>query len=136
MKYKIVKKLHFCYGHRLMDYDGKCAHAHGHNGVLEIELTAEQLDERGMVCDFGDVKQQVGHFIDEEMDHRMLLRGDDPLVPVLEEMGEKVFVMQENPTAENIAKVIFGEAKARGLPVVAIRLWETPHAFAEYREED
>jgi 6-pyruvoyltetrahydropterin/6-carboxytetrahydropterin synthase len=65
----------------------------------------------------------------------MLLRDDDPLVPVLKGMGEEVFIMKENPTAENIAKLIFGEAKARGLPVVAIRLWETPHAFAEYREE-
>ena len=135
MKYKIVRKIHFCYGHRLMDYDGKCAHAHGHNGILEIELSAAELDDRGMVCDFGDVKDQVGSFIDEEIDHRMLLRGDDPLVPILKEMGEEVFIMKENPTAENIAKVIFGEARARGLPVVAIRLWETPHAFAEYREE-
>ena len=136
MKYKIVKKLHFCYGHRLMDYDGKCAHAHGHNGILEIELSAEQLDDRGMVSDFVDVKEQVGKFIDEEIDHRMLLREDDPLVPVLQEMGEEVFIMKENPTAENIAQLIFGEAKAWGLPVAAIRLWETPHAFAEYREED
>ncbi|MCH8818842.1 MAG: 6-carboxytetrahydropterin synthase [Acidobacteria bacterium] len=136
MKYTIVKKLHFCYGHRLMDYDGKCAHAHGHNGILEIELSAEQLDDRGMVCDFVDVKEQVGKFIDEKIDHRMLLREDDPLVPVLQEMGEEVFIMKENPTAENIAQLIFGEAKARGLPVAAIRLWETPHAFAEYREED
>ena len=136
MKYTIVKKLHFCYGHRLMDYDGKCAHAHGHNGILEIELSAEQLDDRGMVSDFVDVKEQVGKFIDEEIDHRMLLREDDPLVPVLQEMGEEVFIMKENPTAENIAQLIFGEAKAWGLPVAAIRLWETPHAFAEYREED
>ena len=136
MKYNIVKKLFFCYGHRLMDYDGKCAHAHGHNGVLEIELSAPELDARGMVCDFGDVKGQLGQFIDDEIDHRMLLRGDDPLVPVLREMGEEVFIMKENPTAENMAKLIFREAKARGLPVVAIRLWETPHAFAEYREED
>ena len=136
MTYNIVKKLYFCYGHRLMDYDGKCAHAHGHNGVLEIELSRAELDDRGMVCDFGDVKGQVGKFIDDEIDHRMLLREDDPLVPVLEDMGEEVFIMEENPTAENIARLIFGEAKTRGLPVVAVRLWETPHAFAEYREED
>ena len=136
MKYNIVKKLHFCYGHRLMDYDGKCAHAHGHNGVLEIELSATELDDRGMVCAFGEVKGQVGQFIDDEIDHRMLLRGDDPLVPVLKGMGEEVFIMKENPTAENIAKLIFWEAKTRGLPVVAIRLWETPHAYAEYREEE
>ena len=136
MTYTIVKKLHFCYGHRLMDYDGKCAHVHGHNGVLEIELSSEQLDDRGMVRDFVDVKEQVGTFIDDEIDHRMLLRGDDPLVPVLKEMGEEVLIMKENPTAENIAKLIFGEAKSRGLLIAAIRLWETPHAFAEYREED
>ena len=134
MKHTIVKKLHFCYGHRLMDYDGKCAYAHGHNGVLEVELSAPELDNRGMVCDFNDVKERVESFLDNEIDHRMLLRHDDPLVPVLKEMGEKGFIMQENPTAENIAKLLFNEAKNRGLSVVAVRLWETPHAFAEYRE--
>ncbi len=51
--------------------------------------------------------------------------------------GDKVrvmFVMGENPTAENIARLVFREAKARKLPVVAVRLWETPHSVAEYRE--
>ncbi len=132
--HNIVKKLHFCYGHRLMDYDGKCAHPHGHNGVVEIELTSLGLDQRGMVYDFTDVKKHLRGFIDRELDHRMLLRGDDPLVSVLEEVGEPPFIMQDNPTAENIAKLIFQEAKARSMPIVAVRLWETPDAFAEYRE--
>ena len=30
--YRVYKDIHFCYGHRLLDYDGKCAHPHGHNG--------------------------------------------------------------------------------------------------------
>ncbi|MDA2934128.1 6-carboxytetrahydropterin synthase [Acidobacteria bacterium AH-259-D05] len=135
MKYNIVKKLYFSYGHRLMDYDGKCAHAHGHNGVLEIELSTEKLDGRGMVYDFGDVKKRLGDFIEQEIDHRMLLREDDPMIAALEGIGEEVFIMKENPTAENIAKLIFVEARTKGLPVVAIRLWETPHAFAEYRDD-
>jgi 6-pyruvoyltetrahydropterin/6-carboxytetrahydropterin synthase len=136
MRHTIVKRLHFCYGHRLMDYDGKCAHPHGHNGILEIELSSQQLDQRGMVYDFTDVKRHIQEFIDREIDHRMLLREDDPIVPALESIGEPVFTMKENPTAENIAKLIFGEAKARQLPVVAVRLWETLDAFAEYQEEN
>ena len=132
--HSIVKKIHFCYGHRLMDYDGKCAHPHGHNGVVEVELTSEVLDGRGMVYDFTDVKKHLRGFIDQQLDHRMLLRGDDPLVSVLQKVGEPPFIMQDNPTAENIAKLIFQEAKARSMPIVAVRLWETPDAFAEYRE--
>ena len=134
MNYHIVKRLHFCYGHRLLDYQGKCAHAHGHNAVLDVELCSEVLDERGMVYDFGDVKARLMEFIEAEIDHRMLLREDDPLVTALEGVGERVFVMKENPTAENIAKLIFQEARAKGLPVVSIRLWETHDAFAVYRE--
>ena len=132
-RHTIVKRLHFCYGHRLLDYDGKCAHAHGHNGVLEIELTSRELDHRGMVYDFGDVKKEVSRFIDGQLDHRMLLREDDPLIEALRGAGESPYVMQSNPTAENIAKLIYHEARARRLPVTAVRLWETHDAYAEYR---
>ncbi len=135
-RYHIVKRLHFSYGHRLMDYEGTCAHAHGHNGILEVELSSEKLDHRGMVYDFSDVKKYLQAFIDRELDHRMLLREDDPMVAALEGVGERVFIMKENPTAENIARLIFLKAKAKRLPVVAIRLWETPDALAEYREDD
>lgn len=134
--YKVVKELNFCYGHRLMDYEGKCVHPHGHNGVVEIEFSAGALDSRGMVVDSVDIKKEIKSFLDEELDHRMLLRKDDPLNQVLQGMGEPVFVLQENPTAENIAQVIFNYALSRGLPVTAVRLWETPTFFAEYRGKE
>jgi 6-pyruvoyltetrahydropterin/6-carboxytetrahydropterin synthase len=130
----IVKRLHFCYGHRLMNYEGKCRHPHGHNGILEIELSSPSLDDRGMVVDFGEVKARLVRFVDDKLDHTMLLRFDDPLVKVLEDLGEKPHVMSENPTAENIAKLVYSEARSWGLPIVAVRLWETHDAFAEYRE--
>ncbi len=133
--HSVVKRLHFCYGHRLLDYDGKCAHPHGHNGLVEIELESETLDTKGMVLDFAEVKQRVMTFIEKELDHRMLLRKDDPLVPLLNRIGETPHVMSENPTAENIARLIYNHAKEEGLPVVAVRLWETHDAFAEYRED-
>ena len=131
--FSVVKKLHFCYGHRLMDYDGKCAHVHGHNAVAEVEVARNQLDARGMVCDFGDVADLIWGFIERELDHRMLLRRDDPLVAPLEEAGERPFLMTGNPTAENIARLIFEQALQLGLPIVAVRIWETAEAFAEYR---
>lgn len=130
----IVKQIHMCYGHRLMDYDGKCAHPHGHNGLVEVEISSDGLNEQGMVFDFTEVKNRLKEFIDREIDHQMLLREDDPLVPAMEEIGEKAVIMKENPTAENIARFIFQEARALSLPVVAIRLWETPSSMAEYRE--
>jgi len=131
--HRIVKKLDFCYGHRLMDYDGKCARPHGHNGILEVEIVGATLDRRGMLYDFGDVKRRLMDFVDERLDHRMLLRRDDPLVAALASVGEDVFVMDVNPTAENIAKLICMEGRNRELPVTAVRLWETPSSFAEYR---
>lgn len=132
--FDVVKQLAFCYGHRLLDYDGKCAHPHGHNGLVEVKFSSKKLDRRGMVIDFGDIKKALKNFLDEELDHRMLLRQDDPLVKVLQEMNEPLFLMDENPTAENIAKVIFQYATQQGLPIVSVKLWETPSSYAEYRE--
>lgn len=131
--YTIVKKIRFCYGHRLMDYEGKCAHPHGHNAVAEIELSGRGLDTCGMLLDFGEVDDVLSSLIEERLDHQMLLREDDPLVGAFEGVGEVPFVMEENPTAENIAKLIFSEARRKGLKVTAVRLWETEDAYAEYR---
>ncbi len=132
----VVKRLSFCYGHRLMDYQGKCARAHGHNAVVEVELASGSLDSMGMVRDFGEVKRLLKDFIERNLDHRMLLRRDDPLIAALESVGEQVFVMDDNPTAENISKLLFEQAIDLGLPVVAVRFWESPNAMAEYRPED
>jgi len=129
----IVKRIDFCYGHRLMNYHGKCAHPHGHNGCLEIEVSSEMLDERGMVLDFNELNERLESFIESKLDHRMLLQEGDPLVEALRSVGEEPFIMRANPTAENIARLIYDEARARGLKVAAVRLWETPQSFAEYR---
>ena len=132
MTYRATVQIHFCYGHRLLDYDGPCAHPHGHNGLVEIELETAELDARGMVVDFGDVKRDLKGWIDATMDHQMLLRRDDPLAEWMREHGEPVRLFDENPTAENIARVIFERARGQGWPVVAVRLWETPTSFATY----
>lgn len=133
--HRITKIIDFCYGHRLLNYQGPCRHLHGHNGRVEIDLAADQLDAKGMVVDFHEVKRLVKSWIDTALDHRMILHRDDPMLPVFQERGEPVFVMDTNPTAENIAKTIFEFAHRAGLPVIEVRLWETPSSFAAYRKE-
>jgi 6-pyruvoyltetrahydropterin/6-carboxytetrahydropterin synthase len=131
--FRVTRDILFCYGHRLLDYAGKCRHLHGHNGTARIVLEGGNLDARGMLVDFGDIKRSVQGWIDANIDHTMLLRRDDPMVPVLQERGERVFVMDVNPTAENIARLIYDQARAAGLPVVEVTLWETEHCYATYR---
>jgi 6-pyruvoyltetrahydropterin/6-carboxytetrahydropterin synthase len=131
--YSVTKEIRFCYGHRLLHYGGECRHLHGHNGTAEITLESDMLDSRGMVIDFSDIKTIVKAWIDEQMDHKMLLSREDPLLPLLVEAGEPTYVFEEgNPTAENIAKHIFEFAKEQGLPIVKVRLWETDTSWAEY----
>lgn len=130
--FRVTREIDFCYGHRLLNYDGKCKYLHGHNGRAVIALEAPTLDERGMVLDFSDIKRVVSGWIDDTLDHRMLLHRDDPAVPILRQMGEPLFLLDVNPTAENIARLIYEFTAAHGFPVAEVRLWETPHCFATY----
>lgn len=130
--YQIARELQFCYGHRLLDHQGKCRHLHGHNGKAIITLQADSLDPQGMLVDFAEIKEKVQRWIDENLDHNMLLCKDDPIVPVLKAAGERFFLMDSNPTAENIAKLIFDRAVETGLPVFSVVLWETASCHAAF----
>jgi 6-pyruvoyltetrahydropterin/6-carboxytetrahydropterin synthase len=130
--YRVSREIEFCYGHRLINYEGKCRHLHGHNGRAVIVLEAPALDSRGMLVDFGDIKRQVQQWIDENLDHNMILCRADPIIPVLKGAGERFFVMEVNPTAENIARLIYEKTAEAGLPVVEVILWETPKCHAAY----
>ena len=132
--FQVTREIEFCYGHRLLNYDGKCRHLHGHNARAVITLQGSALDRCGMLVDFAEIKAKVQSWIDENLDHTMLLCREDPLLQVLQERGERVFVMEVNPTAENIARLIFEQTRAAGLPVVEVVLWETEHCFAVYSD--
>jgi len=130
--FRVTRELHFCYGHRLLNYDGKCRHLHGHNGRAVITLEAASLDALGMVVDFTRLKRTIGAWIDDTLDHKMLLHKDDPALPFLRQQAEPVYVMDANPTAENIARLIFDVGVKLGLPVVEVCLWETESCCATY----
>lgn len=133
--FRVTRSIDFCYGHRLLNYEGKCRYLHGHNGRAVITIESGALDHRGMVLDFSDIKRVVSRWIDHHLDHRMLLHRDDPVVPLLEQLGEPMYLMDSNPTAENIARLIYDFTHNHGFPVSEVRLWETPNCFATYTGE-
>ena len=134
MTYSVTKKISFCYGHRLMNYEGKCKHLHGHDAIAEITLSTDTLDNRGMVIDFGDIKREIKAWIDQHFDHKMLLHKDDPIVPILKAQGEPLYLLAHNPTAERIAECIYHIAAEKGLPVTKVCLWESGTSCASYTQ--
>lgn len=131
--FRVTQQIDFCYGHRLLNYEGKCRFLHGHNGRAVISLERQELDGRGMLVDFTDIKRSLRTWIDEELDHRMIMHRDDPLVPLLQSQNQPVFLIPCNPTAENIARLIYERAHQFGFPVVDVTLWETPNSCASFR---
>ena len=112
--FRVTQHIDFCYGHRLLNYSGKCRHLHGHNGRAVIVMEGEQLGPCDMLIDFAEIKNSLRTWIDSELDHRMILCQDDPALPLLKEMNEPVHVIVGNPTAENIARLIHNYAHEIG----------------------
>ena len=145
-----TRRLEFDAGHRVPLHASKCKTPHGHRYVVDITCDAPELTAEGFVVDFGVVKQYVGAWIDEFLDHTMILQRDDPFALVMEQFHathdlRRVFLMDSAPTAENIAKMLFEVAKnllthddeghpmSYGLRVTSVVVWETPNCRAEYR---
>jgi 6-pyruvoyltetrahydropterin/6-carboxytetrahydropterin synthase len=133
--YRVTREIKFCYGHRLLEYQGKCRYLHGHNGRAIITIESPKLDDLGMVMDFSTIKDVVSSWIDDNLDHRMILHRHDPVLPILEKMNEPVYVVDVNPTAENIARLIYDFAHKQSFPVSEVLLWETDSCYATYSGE-
>ena len=135
--YSVTKRIDFCYGHRLLEYDGVCKHPHGHNAVAEIEVTnrAARQPQHGLRLQRHQADRQG---LDRSRDRSQ----DDPAAGTIRSwrrsatLGEPMFLVDSNPTVEHIARIIFDYASSQQLPVVRVTVWETPTSFAEYRAAD
>jgi 6-pyruvoyltetrahydropterin/6-carboxytetrahydropterin synthase len=130
--FRVTQELRFCYGHRLLGHPGKCARLHGHNARVFVVLRAEAVDRKGMVIDFDALEQRARSYLDEALDHRMLLQQGDPACAALAGIGEPFVTLEVPPTAENLAKLIYDQLVRFGLPVAEVRLEEQPGSTASY----
>lgn len=131
-----------------------CRFPHGHTRTIEVVVSADALDENGMVLDFKALKLAIGDHLDR-YDHAMAVHSADPLLPAMREVypPEALLVFEDvDPTTEAMAKEIydfvasvlsagFATVTGRGvryaIPAGRVRLervrvWETPTSWAEY----
>jgi 6-pyruvoyltetrahydropterin/6-carboxytetrahydropterin synthase len=118
MKYQVSVIKGFSAAHALRGYKGKCERLHGHNWKVKVTLGSGKLDKTGMAMDFTDIKAVLGGVL-LKFDHCFL--------------NETAPFDKINPTAENIARVIF-EDMAGKLPkavkVHEVEVWESETSSA------
>jgi 6-pyruvoyltetrahydropterin/6-carboxytetrahydropterin synthase len=135
MKYSVKKIFEIAYAHRLLNYNGKCENLHGHNAKIEVIIETKKLNDEDMVMDFVKLKEKVKKWLDENLDHTVILSKKDPLVNVLKKYDQKLFITNQNPTAEIIAKIILEELKKMSINAKIVRFWETDTSMAEVKED-
>lgn len=145
MSITITRKFTFDAGHRVLGHESKCKHLHGHTYHVELTVQASELDSLGRVIDFSVLKDKVGAWINDNLDHNMILHPKDPIAPenmsIASDLvfgGTLPYIMpaHTNPTAENIAKEIFDMSvsllRSDGISVVSVKVHETPNCSAVY----
>lgn len=139
--FRVSKEFSFDMAHLLDGHDGKCQNLHGHTYKLQVEVEGELHSsgaKKGMVIDFSDLKKIVKEHILTPMDHAFIYdetsERECKIAHLLQELNSKTFAMPNRTTAEEMARFIFQRLEQQGLPLSAIRLWETPTSFCEYRK--
>ena len=87
-----------------------------------------------MVLDFSDIKRVVSRWIDDNLDHRMILHRDDPAVPLLREARRADVPDRRESDGREHRPADLRLHRSQGFPIVEARLWETPHCFATYSD--
>ncbi len=134
---QVVKHIRWSMGHRLVkEYPGKCKNLHGHEYLAEIKIATQKLDRFDFVVDFKNIKDKIKKWIDDNWDHGCMVSAKDTdLMDWLDSNNQKMFVIDDNSTAENIARYLFeivDETLAdERLWCSSIKVWETPDSYAE-----
>ena len=147
MKQYITRKGSFDSGHRVMNEYMKCFNIHGHTYLYELTFSFEQMEEIGYAIDFKEIKRVGCQWIDDILDHGMILNPkDESIIKTTKELNSKLHLMSLNgkgefcnPSVENIAKeiflameILFDEVykdKQLGLNIHSITLYETPNCY-------
>lgn len=116
--FHISKEFHFSASHQLTELppDHQCARLHGHNYVVEVTLSAPDLNQYGFVRDYQELSI-LKRYIDERFDHRHLN----------EVLGHG------RVTAEALAQHFYEWCKVHFPETSGVRVSETSKTWAEYR---
>lgn len=114
----------FAAAHRLENFYGKCEALHGHNWKVEVFLIGAELDEAGLLMDFGQIKARTNTLL-EEIDHKYL--------------NELEAFRERNPSSENLARFLFDRLSAvlnrDGGRVSRVNVWESDTSCASYYQD-
>lgn len=139
--YQLKTSAAFDSAHFLSGYHGKCSNLHGHHWVVEVVIQDSVLqaqgEKRGMIMDFGDLKNEV-RSLAEHYDHALLYEWNTlrkATVDALKAENFRLIELPFRPTAENLAKHFFEQLKAKELPVHSVTVYETPDNAAVFEEE-
>lgn len=130
MLFELTVKRSFAAAHRLEGHPGRCSALHGHTWTVEVTVAGRGIDHCGMLVDFKLIKEMVDGIV-RQFDHCYLNE-----LECFQGPGGMV-----NPTAENLARYIYGalrealEKYSPGVLTRAVRVWESPDAAALYRED-
>ncbi len=123
----VSKEFTFDAAHHLHAYEGKCKNLHGHTYKVVFGISGF-ADQRGLVIDFGDIKEIWKNEIEIFLDHRYLNEVLPPMNTTAENMVVWIY--------EKMAAALKGRtAQYNGIRVEFVRLFETPTSYAEARRE-
>ena len=138
--YCIKTEHSFDAAHFLHGYEGKCSNIHGHRWRVIVSVCKEELEKdgckRGMLVDFGDLKEDVKEAVDY-FDHALIIEEGtlkEKTYEALCEEGFHIINLSFRPTAENLAKYFYDTIAKKGYKVKKAIVYETPNNCAEYFE--
>ena len=143
---RVTKSFTFEMAHALWNYDGPCRNIHGHSYQLYVTVygqPSKDLDNTklGMVIDFSDLKKIVNQCVVDYFDHSVVIssRASQPDIERVEQMFDKFYVVEYQPTCENLVIDMAEKIQTR-LPdrvsLYSLRLVETATSFAEWFAAD
>ena len=138
MALRIMRRVTFCAGHRLVGHGGRCENLHGHNYVAEFHVTGQQQDEVGRILDFKLLKERCKGWLDQHWDHAFILWDQDTnaLQAVRQCQPHRIYELPDNPTAENMARYLLEVVcpkllEGTGATAYKVVIWETEESYAE-----
>ena len=134
----VTKTIKFDAAHVLTNHQGLCKNLHGHTYRVDVSVAQADDDAGDMVIDFKDLKKIASEVVCERFDHAFIYNtgseGEREIAAVVERYGMRTVAIPFRSTAENLAKLFFGELKARIPGLCAVKVWETADSSAECRE--